>query len=125
MNRCTWPSLWHATKHLCTVNLPLMVSCATLGLAGRVVYPQCSGADARSIYKVRGILSDGRVQALHDEFAANGLISLNEIGVDPGLDHMSAVKIIDEVQSNIHMCIYMRMHAYIRISIGVSAYMYV
>jgi hypothetical protein len=73
-----------------------MVSCSTLGLAGRVVYPQCSGADARSIYKVRGIFK--RVQALHDEFAANGLISLNEIGVDPGLDHMSAVKIIDEVQ---------------------------
>lgn len=37
------------------------------------------------------------MQALHEQFASNGLISLNEIGVDPGLDHMSAVKIIDEV----------------------------
>jgi len=33
------------------------------------------------------------------EFKEAGIISLNEIGVDPGLDHMSAVKIIDEVHA--------------------------
>jgi saccharopine dehydrogenase-like NADP-dependent oxidoreductase len=29
---------------------------------------------------------------------ANGTISFNECGVDPGLDHMSACKIFDEVK---------------------------
>lgn len=31
---------------------------------------------------------------------AAGVILLNEIGVDPGIDHMSAMKVIDEVQGN-------------------------
>ncbi|MBI4738177.1 saccharopine dehydrogenase NADP-binding domain-containing protein [Candidatus Woesearchaeota archaeon] len=38
------------------------------------------------------------MRALDKKFKANGLISLNEIGLDPGIDHMSAMKIIDEVK---------------------------
>ena len=37
------------------------------------------------------------MQKLNDEAKAKNLLFLNEIGVDPGIDHMSAMKIIDEV----------------------------
>jgi saccharopine dehydrogenase (NADP+, L-glutamate forming) len=37
------------------------------------------------------------MKKLHTEAEAAGLLFLNEIGVDPGIDHMSAMKIIDEV----------------------------
>jgi len=39
------------------------------------------------------------MQAMDDKFKANGKVSFNEVGVDPGLDHMSAMKIIDEVHA--------------------------
>ena len=38
------------------------------------------------------------MQALHEEAVSKGLTILNEIGVDPGVDHMSAMRIIDDVQ---------------------------
>ena len=37
------------------------------------------------------------MQALDEQVKAAGLIFLNEIGVDPGLDHMSAMKIINHI----------------------------
>ena len=37
------------------------------------------------------------MQNLDDEVKANGLIFMNEVGLDPGLDHISAMKIIDEI----------------------------
>ncbi len=37
------------------------------------------------------------MQALHEDAEAKGLIFLNEIGLDPGIDHMSAMRIIDDV----------------------------
>lgn len=37
------------------------------------------------------------MKKLHEEATAKNLLFLNEIGVDPGIDHMSAQKIIDEV----------------------------
>ncbi len=40
------------------------------------------------------------MKKLNDEAAAKDLLFLNEIGVDPGIDHMSAMKIIDEVYEN-------------------------
>jgi len=39
------------------------------------------------------------VQALHDEAAAAGLVFLMECGLDPGLDHMSAMQTIKQLQS--------------------------
>lgn len=36
--------------------------------------------------------------ALHDEVKANGLVFMNEIGVDPGIDHMSAMQVIDRIR---------------------------
>jgi saccharopine dehydrogenase (NADP+, L-glutamate forming) len=37
------------------------------------------------------------MQELHNEALAAGVILLNEIGLDPGIDHMSAMRIIDNV----------------------------
>jgi saccharopine dehydrogenase-like NADP-dependent oxidoreductase len=39
------------------------------------------------------------MKALHDDVAASGLIFLNECGLDPGIDHMSAMKIIDHIHA--------------------------
>lgn len=38
------------------------------------------------------------VQALNKQAIEKGLLLLNEIGVDPGIDHMSAMKVIDEIR---------------------------
>jgi saccharopine dehydrogenase-like NADP-dependent oxidoreductase len=39
------------------------------------------------------------MRALGPKAAEKGLILLNEIGVDPGIDHLSAMKLLDEVRS--------------------------
>lgn len=41
-------------------------------------------------------VSDG-MSHLDEEAREKGILLLNEMGVDPGIDHMSAMKIIDEV----------------------------
>ncbi|MFC5682510.1 saccharopine dehydrogenase family protein [Flavobacterium sp. MAHUQ-51] len=38
------------------------------------------------------------MQALDTEVKKNGLIFMNEMGLDPGIDHMSAMKVIDEIR---------------------------
>lgn len=40
-----------------------------------------------------------KMKSLHQEAKAKGVILLNEIGLDPGIDHMSAMQIIDDVHS--------------------------
>ena len=40
------------------------------------------------------------MKALDEKAKENGLLFLNEIGLDPGIDHMSAMKIIHEVEEN-------------------------
>jgi len=39
------------------------------------------------------------MQALDDEAKKAGILALNECGVDPGIDHMSAMKIIDDIHN--------------------------
>ena len=39
-----------------------------------------------------------QMKALNDAAEEKGLLFLNEIGLDPGIDHMSAMKIIDDVK---------------------------
>ena len=39
------------------------------------------------------------MQALDDEVKKKGLTFLNEIGVDPGIDHMSAMQVLDRIRS--------------------------
>lgn len=38
------------------------------------------------------------MQALDDDAKAKGLVFMNEIGVDPGIDHMSAMQVIDRIR---------------------------
>jgi saccharopine dehydrogenase (NADP+, L-glutamate forming) len=40
------------------------------------------------------------VREFHQQAKENGTILLNEIGLDPGIDHMSAMRIIDEIKNN-------------------------
>lgn len=40
------------------------------------------------------------MQALNEDVKANDLIFMNEVGLDPGIDHMSAMKVIDEIKEN-------------------------
>jgi len=40
-----------------------------------------------------------QMKELEIQVKSNGLIFMNEIGVDPGIDHMSAMKIIDEIHA--------------------------
>ncbi|TPN87527.1 saccharopine dehydrogenase family protein [Aquimarina algicola] len=39
------------------------------------------------------------MQALHEDVKNKGLIFMNEIGVDPGIDHMSAMQVIDRIRN--------------------------
>nr|WP_294925614.1 saccharopine dehydrogenase C-terminal domain-containing protein [uncultured Flavobacterium sp.] len=39
------------------------------------------------------------MQELDEEAQKNNLIFMNEIGLDPGIDHMSAMKVIDEIRA--------------------------
>src|SRR5690625_5421509 len=38
------------------------------------------------------------MEALHDKAVENDLIFMNEIGLDPGIDHMSAMQVIDRIR---------------------------
>ena len=39
------------------------------------------------------------MEALDEDAKANGLVFMNEIGVDPGIDHMSAMQVIDRIRN--------------------------
>ncbi|MEE4197515.1 MAG: saccharopine dehydrogenase C-terminal domain-containing protein [Bacteroidales bacterium] len=39
------------------------------------------------------------IKAMHQQALEKDLLLLNEIGVDPGIDHMSAMKVIDEIKA--------------------------
>jgi len=38
------------------------------------------------------------LQAMNDEIVKKGLVFMNEIGLDPGIDHMSAMRVIDQIK---------------------------
>ena len=39
------------------------------------------------------------IRALEDEIKQAGIVVMNEIGLDPGVDHLYAIKTIDEVHA--------------------------
>ncbi|MBL7745665.1 MAG: saccharopine dehydrogenase NADP-binding domain-containing protein [Chitinophagaceae bacterium] len=43
---------------------------------------------------------DDQVNSLEKEIKEKGILFICEMGLDPGIDHMSAMKIIDEIQAN-------------------------
>ncbi len=42
------------------------------------------------------------MKSLHDEAVKQGVIIMNEIGVDPGIDHMSAMRVIDHIRQELN-----------------------
>lgn len=40
------------------------------------------------------------MQAMDEEVKSNDLVFMNEIGLDPGIDHMSAMQVIDRIRDN-------------------------
>jgi saccharopine dehydrogenase-like NADP-dependent oxidoreductase len=40
------------------------------------------------------------MRELHQQAQRAGIAIVNEVGLDPGIDHMSAMKVIDEVHSS-------------------------
>ncbi|MGX1928463.1 saccharopine dehydrogenase family protein [Flagellimonas sp. 2504JD4-2] len=40
------------------------------------------------------------IEKLNDEAKKNGLVFMNEIGLDPGIDHMSAMEVIDRIRNS-------------------------
>ncbi len=43
---------------------------------------------------------DGQIKSLQPEIEKNNLLFLCEMGLDPGIDHMSAMQLIDEIKEN-------------------------
>ena len=41
-----------------------------------------------------------QMKTLHEDVKKSGLIFMNEIGLDPGIDHMSSMKIINKIREN-------------------------
>lgn len=39
------------------------------------------------------------IRALHEEAKKKGILILNELGLDPGIDHLATIKVRDEVHA--------------------------
>lgn len=52
------------------------------------------------IHMVTASYVSDEMQNLHRKVEAKGLVFMNEIGVDPGIDHMSAMQVIDRIRDN-------------------------
>ncbi len=52
------------------------------------------------IHMVTASYVSDEMQGLHNKVEAKGLVFMNEIGVDPGIDHMSAMQVIDRIRDN-------------------------
>src|SRR5690606_21116216 len=39
------------------------------------------------------------MKAMHEDAVAAGVTIMNELGVDPGIDHMSAMEMLDEIKA--------------------------
>lgn len=55
--------------------------------------------DAQVNFMTASYLSE-EMEAMNDEVKEKGLIFLNEVGLDPGLDHMTAMEIIDKLKAD-------------------------
>ncbi len=52
------------------------------------------------IHLVTASYVSDEMQSLHRKVVSKGLVFMNEIGVDPGIDHMSAMQVIDRIRDN-------------------------
>ena len=55
---------------------------------------------SRIILRYKEII--GEIKKMRNEVKANNILFLNEMGLDPGLDHMSAMQILDRIRSAGH-----------------------
>jgi saccharopine dehydrogenase-like NADP-dependent oxidoreductase len=53
---------------------------------------------AHSKHLLTASYADDQIKALADEVESKGIIFLCEMGLDPGIDHMSALKLIEEIK---------------------------
>ena len=44
--------------------------------------------------------ADDEIKALEQQVKDKGIIFLCEMGLDPGIDHMSAMQLLDEIREN-------------------------
>ncbi len=75
-------------------------SCVMSLLPATMHIPIVESAIAHGVPAVTASYVNEEMQALDAKAKAAGVVVLNEMGLDPGMDHMSAQKVIDEVQSN-------------------------
>ncbi|MFY0599112.1 MAG: saccharopine dehydrogenase NADP-binding domain-containing protein [Cyclobacteriaceae bacterium] len=45
---------------------------------------------------------DKEIESLNETFSKNGVLCLMEMGLDPGIDHMSAMKVLDQIKADGH-----------------------
>ncbi|MEM6522186.1 MAG: saccharopine dehydrogenase C-terminal domain-containing protein [Bacteroidota bacterium] len=57
---------------------------------------------SHSVNLVTASYVSSEIKALDEEARAKGIILLNECGLDPGIDHMSAMKVIDKIRNEGH-----------------------
>lgn len=60
---------------------------------------QCA---ALGIHMITASYLTEEIEALSEEFAGKGKLLLMEMGLDPGIDHMSAMKVLDEIKKEGH-----------------------
>ena len=51
----------------------------------------------KNLVTASGVSDD--IKSLNELAVKQGVLLLNEIGLDPGIDHMSAMKIIDKIKN--------------------------
>lgn len=75
-------------------------TCVMSLLPATMHIPIVESAIANGVHAVTASYTSDEMRALDQKAKRAGVVILNEMGLDPGMDHMSAQKVIDEVQSN-------------------------
>jgi len=54
----------------------------------------------KGIHMLTASYNTDEIMSLDDKFKENGKLCLMEMGLDPGIDHMSAMKVLDQIKGN-------------------------
>jgi saccharopine dehydrogenase (NADP+, L-glutamate forming) len=85
-----------STLHEIISNADLVVSLAPADKHIRIA--EACLAASKSLFTASYVSNE--MAALHEEAKKKGLLFLNELGCDPGIDHMSALKIIADIKAS-------------------------
>ncbi|HBF88390.1 MAG TPA: saccharopine dehydrogenase [Bacteroidales bacterium] len=69
-------------------------------LPARMHYLAAKDCVKHSVHMITASYVSPEIRELNNEAKKKGVLLLNEIGVDPGIDHMSAMKIIDKINED-------------------------